>query len=98
MAPVLKKYKAAAVNAEPGWFNLEESVRRTIHWINEAGEAGCKFIAFPELCKSLFTKQPYNTNTTRDPRIPLLGLEGDLPREPPSPQGLPREQSCLGLG
>lgn len=51
MAPVLKKYKAAAVNAEPGWFNLEESVRRTIHWIDEAGKAGCKFIAFPELCK-----------------------------------------------
>lgn len=52
MTPVLKKYKAAAVNAEPGWFNLEESVRRTIHWINEAGEAGCKLIAFPELCMS----------------------------------------------
>lgn len=52
MTPVLKKYKAAAVNAEPGWFNLEESVRRTIHWINEAGEAGCKLIAFPELCTS----------------------------------------------
>jgi cyanide hydratase len=51
MAPVLKKYKAAAVNAEPGWFDLEESVRRTIHWIDEAGKAGCKFIAFPELCK-----------------------------------------------
>lgn len=51
MSPILKKYKAAAVNAEPGWFNLEESVRRTIHWIDEAGKAGCKFIAFPELCE-----------------------------------------------
>lgn len=51
MAPVLKKYKAAAVNAEPGWFDLEESTRRTIHWIDEAGKAGCKFIAFPELCE-----------------------------------------------
>lgn len=50
MAPVLKKYKAAAVNAEPGWLDLQESVRRTIHWINEAGKAGCKLIAFPELC------------------------------------------------
>ncbi|KAF4168072.1 hypothetical protein CNMCM6936_003667 [Aspergillus lentulus] len=49
MTPILKKYKAAAVNAEPGWFDLEESVRRTIHWIDEAGKAGCKFIAFPEL-------------------------------------------------
>lgn len=53
MAPVLKKYKAAAVNAEPGWFDLEESVRRTIHWINEAGRNGCKLIAFPELCMNV---------------------------------------------
>lgn len=53
MVPVLKKYKAAAVNAEPGWFDLEESVKRTIHWINEAGKAGCKLIAFPELCPSI---------------------------------------------
>ena len=51
MSPILKKYKAAAVNAEPGWFDLEESVKRTIHWIDEAGQAGCKFIAFPELCE-----------------------------------------------
>ncbi|CAI7649082.1 unnamed protein product [Penicillium palitans] len=49
MVPVLKKYKAAAVNAEPGWFDLQESVRRTIHWIDEAGKEGCKLIAFPEL-------------------------------------------------
>ncbi|KAJ9192488.1 hypothetical protein DTO164E3_8317 [Paecilomyces variotii] len=49
MAPVLKKYKAAAVNAEPGWFDLQEAVARTIHWINEAGQNGCKLIAFPEL-------------------------------------------------
>jgi cyanide hydratase len=51
MVPVLKKYKAAAVNAEPGWFDLQESVRRTIHWIDEAGKEGCKLIAFPELCQ-----------------------------------------------
>lgn len=50
MVQVLKKYKAAAVNAEPGWFDLQESVRRTIHWIDEAGKEGCKLIAFPELC------------------------------------------------
>lgn len=68
MAPVLKKYKAAAVNAEPGWFNLEESVRRTIHWINEAGEAGCKFIAFPELCKPSSPK--HTTHTLTQPGIP----------------------------
>jgi hypothetical protein len=45
MAPLIKKYKAAAVNAEPGWLDLELSVEKTIHWINEA----CKLIAFPEL-------------------------------------------------
>jgi hypothetical protein len=53
MAPIVtKKYKAAAVNAEPGWLDLELSVEKTIHWINEAGKNGCKLIAFPELCKS----------------------------------------------
>ena len=52
MAPTLLKYKAAAVNAEPGWLDLELSVKKTIHWINEAGKNGCKLIAFPELCQS----------------------------------------------
>ncbi|KAF7911522.1 uncharacterized protein EAE98_011992 [Botrytis deweyae] len=45
----IKKYKAAAVQAEPGWFDLELSVKKTIHWINEAGKAGCKLVAFPEV-------------------------------------------------
>ncbi|RDW60618.1 nitrilase cyanide hydratase CH [Coleophoma cylindrospora] len=49
MPATLRKYKAAAVNAEPGWFNLELSTQKTIHYINEAGKAGCKLIAFPEL-------------------------------------------------
>jgi cyanide hydratase len=49
MVATIRKYKAAAVNAEPGWLNLELSVQKTIHWINEAGKAGCKLIAFPEL-------------------------------------------------
>jgi cyanide hydratase len=48
---ILNKYKAAVVQAEPGWFDLELSVEKTIHWINEAGKAGCKLIAFPEMCK-----------------------------------------------
>lgn len=59
MAPVLKKYKAAAVNAEPGWFDLQESVARTIHWINEAGRNGCKLIAFPELCTNVQFDYPF---------------------------------------
>ncbi|KAI9731488.1 MAG: hypothetical protein M1834_004608 [Cirrosporium novae-zelandiae] len=49
MPAIFRKYKAACVNAEPGWFDLELSTQKTIHWINEAGEAGCKLIAFPEL-------------------------------------------------
>ena len=99
MTPVLKKYKAAAVNAEPGWFNLEESVRRTIHWIDEAGKAGCKMIAFPELCTSPILNETlnYTYRQLRDPRLPLLGLESHLPRKPPPPQILPREQPPLGL-
>lgn len=51
MVSITTKYKAAAVNAEPGWFNLELSTQKTIDYINEAGAAGCKLIAFPELCK-----------------------------------------------
>lgn len=88
MSPILKKYRAAAVNAEPGWFDLEESVRRTIHWINEAGENGCKLIAFPELCQFKKRKAPFRLQLTafRDPRLPLLDVESDLPGEPPSPE------------
>jgi predicted amidohydrolase len=60
MAPtVTKKYKAAAVNAEPGWLDLELSVEKTIHWINEAGKNGCKLVAFPELCKSMRELSPF---------------------------------------
>ncbi|QSZ34455.1 hypothetical protein DSL72_006049 [Monilinia vaccinii-corymbosi] len=49
MPAQIKKYKAAAVQDEPGWFDLEFSVKKTIHWINEAGKAGCKLVAFPEV-------------------------------------------------
>ncbi|KAK7417302.1 hypothetical protein QQZ08_011682 [Neonectria magnoliae] len=31
-----------------GWFDLEKSVKKTIALIEEAGEKGCKLIAFPE--------------------------------------------------
>lgn len=92
MVQVLKKYKAAAVNAEPGWFDLQESVRRTIHWIDEAGKNGCKLIAFPELCEhpSLNANQErILTGMFRDPRIPLLDVEGHLPGEPASPEEVP---------
>jgi cyanide hydratase len=67
MAPnVTKKYKAAAVNAEPGWLDLELSVEKTIHWINEAGKNGCKLVAFPELCKSMRKLCPFVLLSTAD--------------------------------
>ncbi|EXJ66179.1 cyanide hydratase [Cladophialophora psammophila CBS 110553] len=48
MPPTLTKYKAAVVVAEPGWFDLDLSVQKTIHWIKEASKSGCKLVAFPE--------------------------------------------------
>ena len=47
----ITKYKAAAVTSEPVWFDLEGGVQKTIDFINEAGEAGCKLVAFPEVCQ-----------------------------------------------
>lgn len=38
------------------------------------------------------------TNMNRDPRLPLLGLEGNLPGEPTSAEEVSREQSRLQLG
>lgn len=51
MVATIRQYKAACVQSEPGWFNLEKSVKKTIALIEEAGEKDCKLIAFPELCK-----------------------------------------------
>ncbi|KAF3355828.1 hypothetical protein VdG1_06566 [Verticillium dahliae VDG1] len=48
----ITKYKAAASNevtSEPRWFDLEAGVQKTINFINEAGQAGCKLVAFPEV-------------------------------------------------
>lgn len=53
MVATIRQYKAACVQSEPGWFNLEKSVKKTIALIEEAGEKDCKLIAFPELCKFL---------------------------------------------
>lgn len=39
-----------SLNYHVQWFDLEESVQKTIKWINEAGAAGCKLVAFPEVC------------------------------------------------
>ncbi|EJD51215.1 putative cyanide hydratase [Auricularia subglabra TFB-10046 SS5] len=45
----ITKYKAAVVNSEPAWFDLEASVQKTISFIAEAAAADCKLIAFPEV-------------------------------------------------
>jgi predicted amidohydrolase len=41
-------FKAAAVQAIPGFLDLKASVAKTIHWIDKAAAEGCKLIAFPE--------------------------------------------------
>lgn len=96
MVATIKKYKAAAVNAEPGWLNLEHSIQKTIHWINEAGQNGCKLIAFPELCMSInFDILIYllTVSTNRDPWLPLLDVACQLSRVPAPPEEVSREQS-----
>lgn len=37
------------VTSEPCWFDLEAGVEKTIKFIIEAAEAGCKLVAFPEV-------------------------------------------------
>ena len=81
MPAQIKKYKAAAVHAEPGWFDLELSVQKTIHWINEAGKVGCKLVAFPEVCelpRPPFTRVSH-PNGVRDPWLPILDVENVRP-------------------
>nr|ABD49722.1 cyanide hydratase [Metarhizium anisopliae] len=49
MVATIRQYKAACVQAEPGWLNLEKAVKKTVDLILEAGEKDCKLIAFPEV-------------------------------------------------
>ncbi|CAG8949622.1 hypothetical protein HYFRA_00007855 [Hymenoscyphus fraxineus] len=86
MSATTMKYKAAAVNAEPGWFNLELAVKKTIDLINEAGNAGCKLIAFPELW---IPGYPYwMWKVTYQDSLPLLKKyrENSLPSNSPEMQ------------
>jgi nitrilase len=41
--------KAAAVQSEPAWLDLQASVRKTCSLITEAAQNGAKIVAFPEL-------------------------------------------------
>jgi hypothetical protein len=47
----IRQYKAAVVQSEPGWFDLQRCIQMTVDLILEAGEKGCMLIAFPEICK-----------------------------------------------
>lgn len=67
MPATIRKYKAACVQAEPGWFDLEKCVKKTVSLILEAGEKGCKLIAFPEVCK-FTTSPPPHHQRSRDGR------------------------------
>lgn len=94
MPAQIKKYKAAAVTAEPGWFDLEASVQKTIHWINEAGKAGCKLVAFREVCIAPRNSQPVIgssplTEWGRDSGLSLLDVEDQLPTVSSLPESLP---------
>ena len=48
MAVVHPKYKVAAVQAAPAFLDLDGSVEKAVRFIDEAGAAGARLIAFPE--------------------------------------------------
>lgn len=105
MVATIKKYRAAAVNAEPGWLNLELSVQKTIHWIHEASKAGCKLVAFPELWIPVSELILIGISECKTPAdhvilssgLSILVVACQLPRVSPTAQEVSREQSCLGL-
>jgi nitrilase len=45
----MQKIRVGAVQAEPGWLNLEESVDKTINLINDAASKGVNVLGFPEV-------------------------------------------------
>ncbi|KAK4938767.1 hypothetical protein LTR10_020870 [Elasticomyces elasticus] len=45
----IRKYKAATVQSEPCWFDLQAGVAKTIKFIREAAQNGCSLIAFSEV-------------------------------------------------
>ena len=48
MVVVHPKYKVAAVQAAPAFLDLDGSVEKAVRFIDEAGAAGARLIAFPE--------------------------------------------------
>jgi cyanide hydratase len=72
MPATIRQYKAACVQAEPGWFDLEKSVKKTVDLILEAGEKKCKLVAFPETCKC----SRKSLNLTKPLTLMVLGIPG----------------------
>ncbi|KAF8878944.1 carbon-nitrogen hydrolase [Infundibulicybe gibba] len=54
-----RKFKVAAIQAEPVWLDLQGGVAKTIRLINEAAANGAKIIGFPEV---LFQPGLYDTH------------------------------------
>ena len=48
MGIIHQKYKVACVQAAPVWMDLDDTVDKTIKYIEEAAKNGAKLIAFPE--------------------------------------------------
>ena len=46
---IMSKVRVGAVQAEPGWLDLEESVEKTISLINQAADKGVNVLCFPEV-------------------------------------------------
>ncbi|KAF2194130.1 carbon-nitrogen hydrolase [Zopfia rhizophila CBS 207.26] len=46
---ILTIFIAAATTSEPAWFDLEGRVQKTMSFINDAGQAGCRLVAFPKV-------------------------------------------------
>ena len=101
----LKRYSSneltfEQVTSEPGWFDLEGGVQKTINFINEAGQAGAKLVAFPEVCMC-YARNNYILNiilkNRRDSWISLLDVEGYVPAVAPLAQEVSGELSCRRL-
>jgi nitrilase len=49
MASKAHTVRVAVTQHEPDWLNLEGTIAKTVRIIQEAGKAGAKLVAFPEV-------------------------------------------------
>jgi len=69
------------VTSEPCWFDLEAGVQKTINFVKEASDAGCKLIAFPEVWISGYPYWMWKVNYQQS--LPMLKgyRENSLPMD-----------------